>query len=74
MYKSQPATPANELTDVPIEEYGGLDSNFKFDGEKHVFALITTDTTECFAADSSQTLSDWIHAIQEYLGKGTKLY
>ena len=55
---------------VSIEEYGGLDSTLKVDGERHVFAIITTHSTECFAAESLATLRDWVTVIQEYFGKG----
>ena len=55
---------------VSIEEYGGLDSTLKVDGEKHVFAIITTHSTECFATESLATLRDWVAIIQEYFGKG----
>lgn len=71
VYREQPATPSNEVTQVSIEEYGGLDHTMKLDGEKHVFAIITTDVTECFAADSAATLEEWVDVIHEYLGKGT---
>ena len=71
VYREQPASPANEITQVCIEDYGGLDNTMKLDGEKFAFAIITTGITECFAADSAATLQDWSHVIHEYLGKGT---
>ena len=55
---------------VLIEEYGGLDSVLKLDGEKHVFAIITTHSTECFATESLASLREWVAVIQEYFGKG----
>jgi hypothetical protein len=70
IYKDQPAIPSNELSEVPIEDYGGLDTKLKLDGEKHVFAIITTNSTECFAADNPQTLKDWSNSMIDYLGKG----
>ena len=53
-----------------IEEYGGLDSTMKLDGEKNVFAIITTHSTECFATENLPALRDWVAVIQEYFGKG----
>ena len=70
VYKDQPPIPDNELTNIPIEEFGGLDYNMKIDGEKQVLAILTTHVTECFATDSSETLREWRTAIQDYLGKG----
>ena len=57
------------MAEVPIEDFGGLDVN-KLDGEKLAFAIITTDVTECFAADNSDTLLEWRNIIEDYLGKG----
>ena len=70
VYRDKPAVPANEQTEVPIEEFGGLDCALKVDGEKHVFAIITVGITECFAADGPETLQDWCSMLQEYLGQG----
>ncbi len=71
VYRDKPAIPANEQTDVPIEDFGGLDSTLKLDGEKNVFAIITNGITECFAADSPDIVHEWCEVLQEYLGQGT---
>lgn len=70
IYKDQPAIPTNELSEIPIEEFGGLDSTLKLDGEKHVFAIISTNWTDCFATDSAESLQEWTKSIQDFLGKG----
>lgn len=70
IYKDKQLTPANELHEIPIEEYGGLDCTLKMEGERHAFAIITTHSTECFATDSQEVLQEWSHTIREYLGKG----
>ena len=70
IYKEQPMTPANEVKEVPIEEFGGLDINAKIDSEKNTFAVITTSTTDCFSTDSPDEMVKWTRVLQEYLGKG----
>ena len=73
VYRDKPATPSNEITIVPLEEFGGLDYTLKLDGEKNVFAIITTGITECFAAETQETVHEWRTVIQEYLGKGLSI-
>ena len=70
VYKDKPAFPANEQADVPIEDFGGLDCTLRLDGEKHVFAIITNDITECFAVDSAEIVQEWCAVLREYLGQG----
>ena len=70
VYKDKPPTPSNELYELPIEDYGGTDSNVKIDGEKNVFAILLTDSTECFATESPDDLKRWTRVLNEYLGKG----
>ena len=65
------------MKEIPIEEFGGLESTAKVDSEKHVFSVITTGMTDSFSTDSPEELRDWTVLLQEYLGKGiyeAKLY
>ena len=70
VYKDQPAVPANEIKEVPIDEFGGLESNLSTDNEKYAFAVIMTHVTESFSADSPHERTEWTRLLQEYLGKG----
>ena len=70
VYRDQPAVPTNEQTEVPIEEFGGLECTMKLDGEKHVFAIITMGMTECFAVENQESLQEWCSVLTEYLGQG----
>ena len=70
VYKDQPAIPANEIKEVPIDEFGGLEGNLSVDNEKYAFAVITTHVTESFSADSPNEMTEWTRSLQEYLGKG----
>ena len=70
VYKESPPTAANEIKEISIDEFGGLEHNLRIDSEKYVFAIITTNMTECFSTESPQDLSDWKQLLQEYLGKG----
>ncbi len=70
VHKESPPTAANEIKEVAIDEFGGLDYNLKIDNEKYAFAIITTHITECFSTDSPHELTEWIQLLQEYLGKG----
>ena len=70
IYKESPTSPANEVKEIPIEEYGGLESNTKVDSEKNVFSVITTNMTDTFATESGEDLMEWTQLLQEYLGKG----
>lgn len=70
VHKESPAIAANEIKEIAIDEFGGLEHNLKLDNEKYVFAIITTSITECFSTESPQDLTDWRQLLQEYLGKG----
>ena len=70
VYKESPATAANEIKEISIDQFGGLENNLRLDGEKYVFAIITTSITECFSVETPQELSEWSKLLQEYLGKG----
>ena len=70
VHKESPATAANEIKEITIDEFGGLENNLKLDSEKYVFAIITTHVTECFSTESPQELTEWSQLLQEYLGKG----
>ena len=70
VHKEHPPTAANEVKEIAIDEFGGLEGNLKLDNEKYVFAIITTHVTECFSTESPQELTDWRQLLQEYLGKG----
>ena len=70
VYKEPPATAVNEIKEISIDQFGGLENNLRLDGEKFVFAIITTTITECFSVETPQELSDWSQLLQEYLGKG----
>ena len=71
IYKESPATPANEVKEIPIEEFGGVDSTTgKVDSERNVFSVITTNMTDSFSTDSADDLVEWTQLLQEYLGKG----
>ncbi len=70
--KETPATAVNEIKEISIDEFGGLENNLRLEGEKYVFAIITTTTTECFSVETPQELSEWSKLLQEYLGKGKK--
>ena len=70
VYKEQPTIPANEMKEIPIEEFGGLEANLKLDSEKCVFAIVTTQVTDCFATDTPEEMHEWVRLLQEYLGKG----
>ena len=72
IYRDQPTSPANEIKEIPIEEFGGLESSLKLDNEKFVFYVITTSVTDCFSADSAEELNEWTTLLQEYLGKGER--
>ena len=72
VYKEQPATSANELKEIQIDEFGGLDFGLKLDSEKHVFAIITTGATDCFSTDTAEEMLEWTRLLQEYLGKGER--
>ena len=70
VYKELPAVPANEAKEIQIEQFGGLETNFKLDNEKYLFAIVTNCATDCFSAETPQEMSDWTTVLQEYLGKG----
>lgn len=70
IYKESPQGSC-EVKSIPIEEFGGLETNLKLDiQEKYTFAIITTDATDCFASDSPEEYTRWTSTIREYLGKG----
>lgn len=69
VYKELPAVPANEAKEIQIEQFGGLETNFKLDNEKYLFAIVTNCATDCFSAETPQEMSDWTTVLQEYLGK-----
>ena len=70
VHKDFPPTAANEIKEIAIDEFGGLEHNLKLENEKYVFAIITTHITECFSIESPQELTAWRQLLQEYLGKG----
>lgn len=70
IYKEHPPTAANEVKEVPIEEFGGLDINPRIDNERNIFAVITTKSTDCFSAETPEEMVNWTSILQEYLGKG----
>lgn len=70
LHKESPATASNEIKEIAIDEFGGLEDNLKLDNEKYVFAIITTNITECFSTETPQDWTDWKQLLQEYLGKG----
>ena len=70
IYKDQPAIPVNEIKEVPIDEFGGLESNLSLDNEKYAFAITTTHITESFSVESPHEMTEWTTLLQEYLGKG----
>ena len=72
MYKEQPTVPSNEIKEIPIEEYGGLEVNLRLDSEKYTFAIITHSMTDCFAVETHSELNKWTALLQEYLGKGER--
>ena len=63
-----------KVKEIPIEEFGGLESSGKVDSEKHVFSVITTNVTDSFSMDSPEELCEWTILLQEYLGKGDWSY
>ena len=73
IYKEQPAIPMNEIKEVPIDEFGGLESNLSLDNEKYAFAIITTHVTESFSVESPREMTEWTTLLQEYLGKGMQV-
>lgn len=74
VHKESPPTAANEIKEIAIDEFGGLEFNLKLDSEKYVFAIITTQVTECFSTETPQQLTEWKQLLQEYLGKGKGEY
>ena len=70
LHKEHPPTAANELKEIAIDEFGGLEHNLKIDNERYVCAVITTHATECFSTETPQELTEWKQLLQEYLGKG----
>ena len=70
IHKDFPPSPANEVKEIPIEEFGGLESTAKVDSEKHVFSIITTSVTDSFSTEGVEDLAEWTSLLQEYLGKG----
>ena len=72
VYKEQPTVPSNEIKEIPIEEYGGLEVNLRLDSEKYTFAIITNSMTDCFAVETHDELNKWTALLQEYLGKGER--
>ena len=62
--------PVTEVKSIPIEEFGGLITNTKLDGEKYTFAVVSTEVTDCFATDTPDEHTAWTSTIREYLGKG----
>ena len=70
IHKDCPPSPANEVKEIPIEEFGGIESAAKVDSEKHVFSIITTSVTDSFSTDGVEDLAEWTSLLQEYLGKG----
>ena len=70
IHKDYPPSPANEVKEIAIEEFGGLESTTKVDSEKHVFSVITTNVTDCFSTESAEEMAEWTTLLQEYLGKG----
>ncbi|CAI8029348.1 Protein Dok-7, partial [Geodia barretti] len=69
IHKDCPPSPANEVKEIPIEEFGGIESAAKVDSEKHVFSIITTSVTDSFSTDGVEDLAEWTSLLQEYLGK-----
>ena len=72
IYKETPTSPVNEVKEIAIEEFGGLESTTKMESEKNVFSVITTSVTDSFSTDSSEDLREWTSLLQEYLGKGER--
>ena len=70
IHKDHPTSAANEVKEIPIEEFGGLESGSKVDSEKNVFSVITTNATDTFSTESVDDMEEWVMVIQEYLGKG----
>ena len=69
VYKEYPPTAANEIKEISIDEFGGLEHSLKIDNERYVFAIIT-NVTECFSTETPRELGEWRKLLQEYLGKG----
>ncbi len=72
VYKEQPATPTNELKEVQMDEFGGMEVGLKMDSEKHVFAVISTSVTDCFSTETAEEMFEWCRLLREYLGKGER--
>lgn len=70
LYKEKPAVPSNEVKEIPIDDFGGLEINLKLDSEKYTFGIITSSMTDCFAVETPDELNKWTSLLQEYLGKG----
>ena len=70
IYREQPTTPANEIKEIPIDEFGGVESGVRMDNEKLVFCVITGSVTDCFSTETVEELNEWTSLLQEYLGKG----
>ena len=62
----------NEIKEVPIDEFGGLESNLSLDNEKYAFAIITTHVTESFSVESPREMTEWTTLLQEYWEKVCK--
>ena len=70
VYKEHPPSPSNEIKEIPIEEFGGIESNLKLDNEKNAFAIISTNFTDCFSVETPEEMQEWVRVLQRYLGKG----
>ena len=62
--------PSNEVKEIPIEDFGGLEVNLRLDSEKYTFGIISSTMTDCFAVETPDELNKWTSLLQEYLGKG----